>query len=42
MRLSKLTQILLISPIAEMQGGFADTLVIEPGADNTSRIREAE
>jgi len=33
-------QILLISHIAEMQGEFATTLVIEPGADNASRVRE--
>ena len=35
-------QILLISHIAEMQGEFANTLVIEMGADNSSRIRVAE
>ena len=35
-------RILLIPHIAEMQGGFANTLVIEMGADNASRIRVAE
>jgi exonuclease SbcC len=39
---SRFPQILLISHIAEMQGEFAHTLVIEPGTDNASRIREAE
>jgi DNA repair protein SbcC/Rad50 len=37
---SRFPQILLISHIAEMQGEFANTLVIEMGADNASRIRE--
>jgi DNA repair protein SbcC/Rad50 len=39
---SRFPQILLISHIAEMQGEFANTLVIEMGADNASRIREVE
>ena len=42
MRLSTITRILLISPIAEMQGGFENTLQIEMGADNAGRIREVE
>jgi exonuclease SbcC len=39
---SRFPQILLISHIAEMQGEFANTLVIEMGSDNASRIRVAE
>ncbi|MGD0534132.1 MAG: SMC family ATPase [Methanoregula sp.] len=39
---SRFPQILLISHIAEMQGEFANTLVIEMGVDNASRIREVE
>jgi hypothetical protein len=39
---SRVPRILLISHIAEMQGGFANTLVIEMEADNASRIRVAE
>ena len=39
---SRFPQILLISHIAEMQGEFANTLVIEPGTDNASRVRDAE
>ena len=39
---SRFPQILLISHIAEMQGEFANTLMIEMGADNASRIREVE
>ena len=39
---SRFPQILLISHIAEMQGEFANTLVIEPGNDGASRVREAE
>jgi hypothetical protein len=35
-------RILLISFVAEMQGEFANTLVIGMGADNTGRIRVAE
>ena len=35
-------RILLISHIAEMQGEFANTLVIEMGTDNASRVREVE
>ena len=38
---SRFPQILLISHIAEMQGGFASTLVIEAGTDGASRVREA-
>jgi exonuclease SbcC len=39
---SRFPQILLISHIAEMQGEFANTLVIEMGADGASKIRVAE
>jgi exonuclease SbcC len=39
---SRFPQILLISHIAEMQGEFESTLVIEPGPDNASRIRVAD
>jgi exonuclease SbcC len=39
---SRFPQILLISHIAEMQGEFANTLVIEPGTDEASRVREVE
>jgi exonuclease SbcC len=39
---SRFPQILLISHIAEMQGEFANTLVIEMGSDNASRVRAAE
>jgi exonuclease SbcC len=39
---SRFPQILLISHIAEMQGEFANTLVIEPGTDGASKIRDAE
>jgi DNA repair protein SbcC/Rad50 len=39
---SRFPQILLISHIAEMQGEFANTLVIEPGTDGASKIRVAE
>ncbi len=38
---SRFPQILLISHIAEMQGEFANTLVIEAGTDGASRVREA-
>jgi len=38
---SRFSQILLISHIAEMQGGFAGTLVIEPDTGSASRVREA-
>ncbi|WP_321507472.1 SMC family ATPase [uncultured Methanoregula sp.] len=38
---SRFPQILLISHIAEIQGEFANTLIVEMGADNASRIREA-
>jgi DNA repair protein SbcC/Rad50 len=37
---SRFPQILLISHIAEMQGEFANTLLIEMGTDMASRIRE--
>jgi exonuclease SbcC len=37
---SRFPQILLISHIAEMQGEFANTLVIEMGADGSSRVKE--
>jgi exonuclease SbcC len=39
---SRFPQILLISHIAEMQGEFENTLVIEMGADNSSRVKEVE
>jgi DNA repair protein SbcC/Rad50 len=39
---SRFPQILLISHIAEMQGEFENTLVIEPGTGNASTIRVAE
>jgi exonuclease SbcC len=39
---SRFPQILLISHIAEMQGEFSNTLVVEAGADGASRVREAE
>jgi len=39
---SRFPQILLISHIAEMQGEFANTLVIEMGADGSSRVKEVE
>ena len=38
---SRFPQILLISHIAEMQGEFANTLVVEMGTDMVSRVREA-
>jgi exonuclease SbcC len=37
---SRFPQILLISHIAEIQGEFANTLVVEMGTDGASRIRE--
>jgi exonuclease SbcC len=37
---SRFPQILLISHIAEMQGEFANTLLIEMGTDMASRIKE--
>nr|WP_319376113.1 SMC family ATPase [uncultured Methanoregula sp.] len=39
---SRFPQILLISHIAEMQGEFANTLVIEMGTDGASRVKEVE
>ena len=39
---SRFPQILLISHIPEIQGEFANTLVVEMGPDNASRIREVE
>jgi exonuclease SbcC len=39
---SRFPQILLISHIAEMQGEFASTLVVEMGSDQSSRVREVE
>ena len=39
---SRFPQILLISHIAEMQGEFANTLVIEMGTDQASRVKEVE
>ena len=37
---SRFPQILLISHIAEIQGEFASTLIVEMGTDQSSRIRE--
>ncbi len=37
---SRFPQILLISHIAEMQGEFANTLIVEMGTDMVSRVRE--
>jgi DNA repair exonuclease SbcCD ATPase subunit len=37
---SRFPQILLISHIADMQGEFANTLVVEMGTDMVSRVRE--
>jgi exonuclease SbcC len=39
---SRFPQILLISHIPEMQGEFENTLVVEMGTDNASRIKEVE
>ncbi|OPX65360.1 MULTISPECIES: SMC family ATPase [unclassified Methanoregula] len=39
---SRFPQILLISHIADIQGEFASTLVVESGAGEGSRVREAE
>ena len=39
---SRFPQILLISHIAEMQGEFANTLVIEMGTDGASQVKEVE
>jgi DNA repair exonuclease SbcCD ATPase subunit len=39
---SRFPQILIISHIAEMQGEFANTLMVEMGTDQSSRVREAE
>ena len=39
---SRFPQILLISHIADMQGEFANTLVIEMGTDGASRVKEVE
>ncbi|MDP3520116.1 MAG: hypothetical protein Q8S02_05785, partial [Hydrogenophaga sp.] len=39
---SRFPQILLISHIADMQGEFANTLVIEMGTDGASRIKEVD
>jgi exonuclease SbcC len=39
---SRFPQILLISHIPEMQGEFANTLIVEMGTDSTSRIRDVE
>jgi exonuclease SbcC len=38
---SRFPQIILISHIPEMQGEFANTLVVEMGTDMVSRVREA-
>ena len=38
---SRFPQILLISHIAEIQGEFANTLMVETGAGEGSRVREA-
>ena len=39
---SRFPQILLISHIAEIQGEFANTLIVEMGTDNSSRVRDVE
>jgi DNA repair protein SbcC/Rad50 len=39
---SRFPQILLISHIAEIQGEFANTFIVEMGTDQASRVREAE
>jgi len=39
---SRFPQILLISHIAEIQGEFANTLVVEMDAGNASRVRDME
>ncbi|PKL68499.1 MAG: hypothetical protein CVV30_11365 [Methanomicrobiales archaeon HGW-Methanomicrobiales-1] len=39
---SRFPQILLISHIGEMQGEFANTLMIEMGTDGASRVKEVE
>ncbi|MGA2918224.1 ATP-binding protein [Methanoregula sp.] len=39
---SRFPQILLISHIPEMQGEFANTLIVEMGTDQASRVREVE
>jgi len=38
---SRFPQIILISHIAEIQGEFANTLMVEMGTDQSSRVREA-
>ena len=37
---SPFPRILIIFPIAEIPGGYANTLVVKMGPDNASRIRE--
>jgi len=37
---SRFPQIILISHIPEMQGEFANTLVVEMGTDMSSRVKE--
>jgi hypothetical protein len=37
-----LPRILSLSPIAEIRAGFESTPVIEPGADNVSKILAVE
>jgi exonuclease SbcC len=39
---SRFPQILLIFHIAEIRGGFANTLVIEMGADLASRVKDVD
>jgi len=39
---SRFPQIVLISHIPEMQGEFTNTLVVEMGTDQSSRVKEAE
>jgi len=39
---SRFPQILLISHIPEMQGEFANTLIVEMGTDQSSRVKEVE
>lgn len=39
---SRFPQIILISHISEMQGDFTNTLLVEMGSDQVSRVREVE
>jgi exonuclease SbcC len=39
---SRFPQILLISHISEIQGEFANTLMVEMGTDNSNRVKEVK